>query len=126
MSQDFLKQLNTKKPTVPPRTDELNQQAPVQPNPVTSQSGYLDTHTQVIETTRSSLLMENSMHRKFSDRCHTGGIIRACWVEAALTLAEADPELMKRIEDLAKELTYIRKEQADDRRRVTMYENRKK
>jgi hypothetical protein len=70
--------------------------------------------------------MENSMHRKFSDRCHTGGIIRACWVEAALTLAEADPELMKRIEDLAKELTYIRKEQADDRRRVTMYENRKK
>lgn len=69
--------------------------------------------------------MVESMHEKFRGRCHKGGIIRACWLEAALILAEKDPELMTKIEDLAKELTAIRKEEADDRRRVTMFENRK-
>lgn len=120
MPEDFLKQLNSR-PKVPPRTEE-----PVDVNPETSTSRYPDTKNKGIVTIRSSLLMEESMHKKFRGRCNEGDIIRACWLEAALILAEKDPELMKKIEDLAKELTALRKEEADDRRRVTMFENRKK
>jgi hypothetical protein len=79
-----------------------------------------------ITTIRSSLLLEESMHEKFRELCHRENIVRACWVEAAIILAEENPELMGRIKKLAKELTFSRKEEADDRRRVTMFENRKK
>jgi hypothetical protein len=66
------------------------------------------------------------MHAKFKEWCDKGGIIRACWLEAAMILAEHDPALMAKLETLAKERTLQRKEEADDKRRVTMYQNRKK
>jgi hypothetical protein len=128
MSNDFLKQLN-QRPKVPPRTDEEVQNNPevsVPRNNGTTKSVYKDIEESGIKTVRSSLLLEESMHFKFRDWCNRNGIIRACWVEAAMIIAEKDPQLLKQIEELAKELTSQRKEEADDKRRVTMWENRKK
>lgn len=128
MPDDFLKQLN-QRPKVPPRTGEevqISTEVSVSGNKDTVKSVYQDTGDSGIKTIRSSLLLEESMHVKFRDWCNRNEIIRACWVEAAMILAEQDPQLLERIEELAKELTFKRKEEADDKRRVTMWENRKK
>lgn len=128
MPDDFLKQLNNR-PKVPARTEEaipVSQDNVVSPSRDTKITGCQDNEENGISTIRSSLLLEESMHYKFRDLCNKEDIIRACWLEATLILAERDPELMRKIEDLAKDLTLKRKELADDRRRVTMYENRKK
>lgn len=78
-----------------------------------------------IETIRSSILLEKSIHEKFRKCCNDKNLVRACWLEAAFMLAEQDSRLKEKIEALAEKLTLQRKDVADDRRRVTMYENRK-
>ena len=99
MNEDALERLKQqKRPSVKPRTDNLatNEQM------VTSSNEQINTRSneqvkydkQLVEVTRKSILLENSVERKLTAFCKQNNIIIATWIESAFEHLEQQPDLI--------------------------------
>lgn len=99
MNEDALERLKQqKRPLVKPRTDSLaaNEQRSASTNEQinTSSNSQVENHKQLVEVTRKSILLENSVEQKLTALCKQNNIIIATWIEAAFEHLEQQPELM--------------------------------
>ena len=99
MNEDALERLKQqKRPLVKPRTDNLatNEQM------VTSSNEQINTRSneqvkhdkQLVEVTRKSILLENSVEQKLTAFCKQNNIIIATWIESAFEHLEQQPDLI--------------------------------
>ena len=102
MNEDALERLKQqKRPLVKPRTDNLaaNEQMIASSNEQintssSSQVVQITNDKQLVEVTRKSILLENSVEQKLTAFCKQNNIIIATWIEAAFEHLEQQPELM--------------------------------
>ena len=102
MNEDALERLKQqKRPLVKPRTDNLaaNEQMLASSNEQnntssSSQVVQITNDKQLVEVTRKSILLENSVEQKLIAFCKQNNIIIATWIEAAFEHLEQQPELM--------------------------------
>ena len=102
MNEDALERLKQqKRPLVKPRTDNLaaNEQMIASSNEQintssSSQVVQITNDKQLVEVTRKSILLENSVEQKLTAFCKQNNIIIATWIEAAFEHLEQQPDLM--------------------------------
>ena len=102
MNEDALERLKQqKRPLVKPRTDNLaaNEQMIASSNEQintssSSQVVQITNDKQLVEVTRKSILLENSVEQKLTAFCKQNNIIIATWIEAAFEHLDQQPELM--------------------------------
>ena len=99
MNEDALERLKQqKRPLVKPRTDNLaaNEQMIASSNEqVNTRSNEQVKHDkQLVEVTRKSILLENSVEQKLTAFCKQNNIIIATWIESAFEHLEQQPDLI--------------------------------
>lgn len=107
MNEDALERLKQqKRPLVKPRTDNLaaneqmvtssNEQINTRSNEqmVASSNEQVKHDRQLVEVTRKSILLENSVEQKLTAFCKQNNIIIATWIESAFEHLEQQPDLM--------------------------------
>lgn len=99
MNEDALERLKQqKRPLVKPRTDNLatNEQMVASSNEqVNTRSNEQIKHDkQLVEVTRKSILLENSVEQKLTAFCKQNNIIIATWIESAFEHLEQQPDLI--------------------------------
>lgn len=99
MNEDALERLKQqKRPLVKPRTDNLaaNEQMVASSNEqINTRSNEQVKHDkQLVEVTRKSILLENSVEQKLTAFCKQNNIIIATWIESAFEHLEQQPDLI--------------------------------
>lgn len=99
MNEDALERLKQqKRPLVKPRTDNLatNEQLVASSNEqINTRSNEQIKHDkQLVEVTRKSILLENSVEQKLTAFCKQNNIIIATWIESAFEHLEQQPDLI--------------------------------
>lgn len=120
MNEDALERLKQqKRPLVKPRTDSLaaNEQMLASSNEQintssSSQIVQITNEKQLVEVTRKSILLENSVEQKLTAFCKQNNIIIATWIEAAFEHLDQQPELMNDVIATARLRGEERKESA--------------
>lgn len=120
MNEDALERLKQqKRPLVKPRTDNLaaNEQMIASSNEQintssSSQVVQITNDKQLVEVTRKSILLENSVEQKLTAFCKQNNIIIATWIEAAFEHLEQQPDLMNDVIATARSRGEERKDSA--------------
>lgn len=120
MNEDALERLKQqKRPLVKPRTDNLapNEQTFTSSNEQintssSNQIGQITNDKQLVEVTRKSILLENSVEQKLTAFCKQNNIIIATWIESAFEHLEQQPDLMNDVIATARSRGEERKDSA--------------